>query len=954
MKNSPLYTFYSWNGKLKNEEIKSQMLGFSERGITGVFLHARAGLETEYFSEEWFNAFSFAVETAKQLKMEVGIYDENGWPSGFGNGRVNGLGKKYCQKKLVVSEVYPEGENTELLCCYKKCGDKYVQCGRREGQLFAYAEINPAYVDLLSPIVTEAFINSTHEVYREKFGKEFGKTIKYLFTDEPQLAAPYAYTDNIEEIFMSEYGYDMRAELWRLISDPDSFCKFRYDYRRLIYRLFHTNYTKRIAEWCGRYSLKMTGHFACEENTVTLNLNGGVMNGYRYMQAPGVDAIGRRRPPAQLFEQLVSAKNIFGKGDVLSETFGCSGWGTTLSEFRYLWANQAVRGVTVPCLHLSAYSMQGIRKRDYPAFFSYQEPWWDDFGGLAGFMKKTGGLVNQERYSDVLVLFAECSALGLAPECETDKRLSESYSALVKSLSANQIAFDIINDSLFEMYAEVGEGKIKLKGRQYSVLILSSGVYFTPECLRIVKEAAKSGVKTAMADDFYGILPENADAVSSSAESVADFFNKAGYVRTAAVFGRDRKPDPDFVARRFGDCFAFFNSDAEAVKKVTIYAEGARALKICDFSGSKDYVTELKNGFKDFEFEPGQLIIAKKCSGKGRRVSFKTEFLRAYDIKRCDLNALTLDMAEYSLDGVNFSETEPVIDIEERLAKNRVRRAVVRYRFYADFLPPDMKLAAERGAGEIKVNGKKAELTDEWFVDRSILTVPIAKMAVKGENTVEILYSTDSGLIRSSEDLDDKNEIKRNLFSYDLEIENIYVLGSFGIKVNEYSLSKNLLYVFDNSFRITEPEDLKSSDLTPQGLWFYRGKIKARIKIPLLKTGERAYIKLAGGEQCSAKLEYRGKTVGVLTSDYSEIEVSGYSGRKATLIISISNRNLLGPHHHVTGEPAVVGGNTFRGVRGFEDEWLESRHLKITRTEGYCFRRNAFPEIKLITKKTDR
>ena len=61
--------------------------------------------------------------------------------------------------------------------------------------------------------------------------------------------------------------------------------------------------------------------------------------------------------------------------------------------------------------------------------------------------------------------------------------------------------------------------------------------------------------------------------------------------------------------------------------------------------------------------------------------------------------------------------------------------------------------------------------------------------------------------------------------------------------------------------------------------------------------------------------------------------------------MTVSNRNLLGPHHHCAGEPSVVGGNTFRGVRGFEDEWIESRYKTSTAIKKYGFVPNELPEI---------
>lgn len=192
--------------------------------------------------------------------------------------------------------------------------------------------------------------------------------------------------------------------------------------------------------------------------------------------------------------------------------------------------------------------------------------------------------------------------------------------------------------------------------------------------------------------------------------------------------------------------------------------------------------------------------------------------------------------------------------------------------------------------------------------------------------------------------MDAENEIARNLFSYGLEIENIYVLGSFSVKVNNFTLNKNVLYVEDGIFAITKEKKIEQGFLTPQGLWFYRGQIATKIKFPKLKEGERGFIFLSGGEHCSAKLEVGSKKVKNIFL-YEKTEVGEYVDQDLNLIFTISNRNLLGPHHHCCGDPSVVGGNTFRGVRGFEDEWIESRYKKSTAVKGYNFALNQLPKI---------
>ena len=99
--------FWSLNGKLTEEGVRDRIKDFQEKGFGGFFLHARAGLRTEYFSEEWFSLLAVAVDEAEKRGMEAWLYDEDGWPSGFGGGRINRKGVDYCQKYLVAEVEIP-------------------------------------------------------------------------------------------------------------------------------------------------------------------------------------------------------------------------------------------------------------------------------------------------------------------------------------------------------------------------------------------------------------------------------------------------------------------------------------------------------------------------------------------------------------------------------------------------------------------------------------------------------------------------------------------------------------------------------------------------------------------------------------------------------------------------------------------------------------------------------
>lgn len=72
-------------------------------GLGGFFMHARAGLETGYLSQEWFECISACIKKAKDLDMKAWAYDEEGCPSGFVGGNVTEISYEHHMKQFEFS-----------------------------------------------------------------------------------------------------------------------------------------------------------------------------------------------------------------------------------------------------------------------------------------------------------------------------------------------------------------------------------------------------------------------------------------------------------------------------------------------------------------------------------------------------------------------------------------------------------------------------------------------------------------------------------------------------------------------------------------------------------------------------------------------------------------------------------------------------------------------------------
>ena len=144
--------FWSWNEKLEVSETVRQIGVMEDAGMGGFFMHARGGLRTEYMGSEWFENVKASIAESEKRGMYPWAYDENGWPSGFGNGVVCDMGEEYQQKFLRIEEGV--GDTPHTIC--------------NVNGFHLYYEVNPFYVDTLDEKVIKEFINTVHEKYYEE------------------------------------------------------------------------------------------------------------------------------------------------------------------------------------------------------------------------------------------------------------------------------------------------------------------------------------------------------------------------------------------------------------------------------------------------------------------------------------------------------------------------------------------------------------------------------------------------------------------------------------------------------------------------------------------------------------------------------------------------------------------------------------------------------------------
>ncbi|MBN2451990.1 MAG: hypothetical protein JXR77_16505, partial [Lentisphaeria bacterium] len=246
--------FWSWNERLDVAETRRQIAEMDRVGIGGYFMHARGGLQTEYMGEEWMANIGAGIDEARRRGMGAWAYDENGWPSGFGDGRVNGRGLRYQQKYLRWEEAQEAAPRPD--------GRTIVHVRIEDGRLLHfYFDVNPFYVDTLDRAVIAEFLEAVYAAYADRFGADFGAAMPGFFTDEPQISRngiPWSLV--LPGAYREAYGEDLLPLLPGLFLEAGDWRRTRYRFWHLVQELFVTAFTEQIYRWCERHGCALTGH----------------------------------------------------------------------------------------------------------------------------------------------------------------------------------------------------------------------------------------------------------------------------------------------------------------------------------------------------------------------------------------------------------------------------------------------------------------------------------------------------------------------------------------------------------------------------------------------------------------------------------------------------------------------------------------------------------------------
>ena len=501
---------WDWNEQISEEGIDFQMKEFKKAGIGGVFVHPRPGLLTEYLSEDWFHLFDYTVQKGKELGMNVWIYDENSYPSGFAGGHVpaempdsyehgTGLSMEIQQQlNVVVSDT--------LAVVLKKTDAGFENITATAGQengstgtFYIFRKTYPGkspwyggftYVDLIYPGVTEKFMDVTMTKGYEKNSADFGQTLKGIFTDEPNLEAAMGrgsvlrWTPDLWDAFQQRWGYDLKVNLPSLVEETGEWKKVRHDFYELLVELFVDRWAKPWSKYCDEKNLDWTGHYwehGWPEPTDGMDEAAF----YIWHQMPGVDMLGNRLDSAGLggqfgndraVRELRSAANQAGRTRTLSETYGGGGWEMNFETQKRLVDWEVVLGVNFVNQHLSYYSLNGVRKFDYPPSFSYHEPWWEHYKLMGDYIGRISMAMSSGRQiNTTLVLQPNTTAWMYFSRKDKNPAINDirtGFKNFVYRMEQHHFEYDLGSESVLKEIGSVEGKAFRVGKRDYSLVVI--------------------------------------------------------------------------------------------------------------------------------------------------------------------------------------------------------------------------------------------------------------------------------------------------------------------------------------------------------------------------------------------------------------------------------------------------------------------------------------------------
>lgn len=584
---------FFWQHGESEEVLREYMGRIDESGCKAVCVESRP--HPDFVGAKWWDDMRVIIDEAKNRTMKVWILDDSHFPTGYANGEIE---RHYPQFRKLFLKVHqldfvgPE-KNAQAIIEYafsdkedellsvvmakkidyntvdaktmiditagviEKQGKRSVKFELPDGEwrvfilVKTYKDGEPHtenYLNPMDPHATDILIQTVYQSHYEKFGNEFGKTIRGFFTDEPRFGnihGHYAsigrcdmvlpWIEGLEHEFSSRIGFDVKTYLPLLFVDGGTKAhEIRYAYMDMVSDLYSKNFSQRLGTWCEKHGVEYIGH-VIEENNAHARLGGGAGHFFKSMKGQhmaGIDVVLHQLLPGLdhgiykgmtargwdgefLHYCLAKQGATLGKldpnkhGRTMCEVYGAYGWAEGTKTMKWITDHMLVRGVNEFVPH--AFDPMEYPDPDCPPHFYARgkNPQFREFCELMGYTNRMAHLLSDGKaHAPVSILYH-----GEA-EWSGDYMLTQKPAAY---LCRNQIDYEILPQSAV-CQANTVDGIMQIQEMNFKALIIPYAEALPAKLLKILCHHANAGLKIIFIDSFPQRSSEGEDVDTYLAE----------------------------------------------------------------------------------------------------------------------------------------------------------------------------------------------------------------------------------------------------------------------------------------------------------------------------------------------------------------------------------------------------------------------------------------------------
>jgi hypothetical protein len=514
------YTFWSINGALDRARLQRQLADFRDAGLHGVVFHPRfyPGLPP-YMSPAYLAEVSACILHAKKLGLRFWLYDENGWPSGTGDGQVLA---KYPDSGAWRLDLTPAAAPGSVGAFSVDAANRIVPAGTPGAKTWHLTPRQLNYVDSLNPAVLGHFLELIHEKYRTGLDPEAFAHVEAFFADEPESGiikdpfptqAGMPWSPVMPARMREKFGADFAAKLPLIFARGEGYQEVRTTYWELVSDVLIDGFFAPYLAWCEKNGKQFIGHVKGEEHPLfQLPMVGSLHRIFRHLSIPGIDSL-ERYPALDFYpRQAAAASRQFSNGRSMVECFGGAGWGASPEDLeRYLlWLGR--NGLTDFVFHLSQYRLDTPALTDWPPSEPLHLSWRDAFPEMLA--RVTRELTtNPPPVPETLVV---APYRGLMAEYEPwelfqtnqhvattfpdtpASRMNTAFLATLERLNAAGIAYDITDERTLETDGALENGRVRLGRATYAHLVVDPAAILRGDWSgveRVVPNALKASAR---------------------------------------------------------------------------------------------------------------------------------------------------------------------------------------------------------------------------------------------------------------------------------------------------------------------------------------------------------------------------------------------------------------------------------------------------------------------------